>query len=306
MKDRSYWMHDLRRSVPILVLLFTGLLGCDKGKDHGPSGGAAAKGTEASEEAGHGTSTELGTVTIASHEFSVVGYGEVVAGTDAAFEVQGVGISEAELAKLNLYLWVEAEDGAQLSAPAKGTREDEGFHFHVTPRAGKGDPHRIVLRIRGDGVDERSGLPLSGHGHEHDDGPHHGVLASLLSKSGTKGFLELKLHHDKGDLELWLSKDKQISVPLDLSLDATIEIEFIDVLSRKVALRVRNTSMNEDEDGNPNVRDGQTNYFMFPSQPSEDASWLQGKEFSSIVVVRFASGGDAFESEEFVLKPHVH
>ena len=131
------------------------------------------------------------------------------------------------------------------------------------------------------------------------------MVASFLGKSGTKGFVELKLHDDKGDLELWIAKDEKISDPLDLPVDAAIEVEFIDVAGRKVSLRARNRTQNEDEDGNPNLRNGQTNYFIYPSNADEDASWLQGKEFSSIVVVRFTFGGAAVESEEFVLKPHV-
>lgn len=75
---------------------------------------------------------------------------------------------------------------------------------------------------------------------------------------------------------------------------------------RKVTLRPRNQTNNEDEDGNPNVRDGKTNCFIFPSQDGEDASWLMGKESQSIVIVRFSRGGQSHVSEEFVLKPHVH
>ena len=58
--------------------------------------------------------------------------------------------------------------------------------------------------------------------------------------------------------------------------------------------------------GTANIRDAQTNYFIFPSQPGEDASWLQGKRFQSIVIVRFQAAGKDITSEEFVLKPHVH
>ena len=78
-----------------------------------------------------------------------------------------------------------------------------------------------------------------------------------------------------------------------------IEIEFVDKESRKVTLRVRNTDKNEDEDGNANIRNGKTNYFI---SPSTDAEWRKGKDFSSIVIVRFAS----CTSEELVLKPHTH
>ena len=159
--------------------------------------------------------------------------------------------------------------------------------------------------LRKTGTDERAGLPLSGHGHEHVEGPHSGVPATF--KGGdVSGHLELKLHDDKGDLELWLGLDATMSKQFDLPLAATIEIEFIDVGGRKVTLRPRNQQKNEDEDGNPNVRDGKTNYFIYPTQENEDASWLKGKQFQSILIVRFSRDGSTFVSEEFVLKPHVH
>ena len=91
-----------------------------------------------------------------------------------------------------------------------------------------------------------------------------------------------------------------------MPLDAGVEIELVDVGGRKITLRPRNQTENEDEDGNANIRDGKTNYFIFPGQSGEDASWLEGEEFQSIVIVRFSRGDQPFVSEEFVLKPHVH
>jgi hypothetical protein len=119
------------------------------------------------------------------------------------------------------------------------------------------------------------------------------------------GFVELKLHDDKGDLELWLGEDTHMTQPFDLPREASVEVEFIDLQGRKITLRPRNSTTNPDEDGKANIRDGRTNYFIFPSQ-GEDASWLMGKEFQSIVILRFSRGGDSFASAEFVLKPHVH
>ena len=87
---------------------------------------------------------------------------------------------------------------------------------------------------------------------------------------------------------------------------SVIEIEFVDVDGRKVTLRPRNTEKNEDEAGKPNIRDGRTNYFIYPSKADEDASWLKGKTFQSIVIIRFATEGKTWTSEEFVLKPHTH
>jgi hypothetical protein len=254
---------------------------------------------------GHGAATDLGTLTVASRQFGIVRLGELVPGQEVAFEVHAVGAAAAGLATLNVYLWVESEDGTQLSAPAKGLPEGDALHFHLTPRKGDKVPHRAVLRLRTGDVDERASLPLDGHGHEHVEGPHEGVPATFQG-GGTKGWLELKLHDDKGDLELWLGQDDRFSQPFDLPLASTVEVEFVDGGGRKVTLRPRNSERNEDENGVPNVRDGSTNYFIYPSQDGEDAGWLCGKEFQSIVIVRFTRGGEAFTSAEFVLKPHTH
>lgn len=301
----NHWAIPTSRAIQVAcaTLLLAAISSCQKDEGHGHS--HDSEGKEAAPAAEHGEKTELGTLDVAGYEFSITRFGEVKPGEESAFEVHGVGISEAELARLNLYLWVEDEAGTQLSAPAKGDREGAGLHFHVVPRAGKETPHRVVVRLRSGETDERAGLPLSGHGHEHHDGPHDGMLASFEA-GGAAGYLELKLHDDKGDLELWLARDEKISQPYDLPLSSGIEVEFIDVGGRKVTLRPRNTEQNEDEDGNPNIRGGRTNYFIYPSREGEDATWLQGKEFSSIVVVRFEADGQNVESEEFVLKPHVH
>ena len=255
--------------------------------------------------ADHGRALQLGTLTVGSRHFEVAQLGSLVPGQEGAFAVTPKGSAAAAIASLNVYLWVESEDGTQLSAPAKGTREGTSLHFHVTPQKAAGVPFRVVLRVRADGADDRASLPLDGHGHEHAHGPHGGVVARFEG-AGAVGHLELKLHDDKGDLELWLGKDDKLTESFDLPLAATVEVEFIDVKGRKVALRARNQAKNEDEDGKANVRDGRTNYFVHPGASGEDSSWLRGKEFQSIVIVRFQAGQTAFVSEELVLKPHVH
>lgn len=286
---------------PVLALL---LAACG-GKEEPEPAQPPAQGGVATMPGDHGAALELGTLTVAGRQFAIVRLGKLVPGEEGAFEVRPKGFPAAELLTLNTYLWVESQDGTQLSAPGKGMPEGEALHFHVTPRKGDKEPFRIVLRLRAGDTDERASLPLDGHGHEHHDGPHGGVPAAFQG-GGVKGHLELKLHDDKGDLELWLAEDDRFQRPFDLPTDATVDIEFVDVKGRKVTLRARNRDQNEDEDGKPNVRGVNTNYFIFPGQSGEDASWLQGKTFQSIVVVRFARAGQSFASEEFVLKPHVH
>ena len=139
----------------------------------------------------------------------------------------------------------------------------------------------------------------------HIHGPHDGVVAAF-GKGTPSGYLELKLHDDKGDLELWLNQDDKLTKPFDLPLEATVEIEFTDKSGRRVTLRPRNKTNNEDESGAANIRDGKTNYFIFPTQPGEDASWLRGKEFHSTVIARFTRDGVALVSQKLKLTPHSH
>jgi hypothetical protein len=250
----------------------------------------------------HGDSLDLGSITILGKDYSITRLGELTPGKEGAFEVA----SNASLSSLSAYLWVESKDGSRISAPSKGIPEKDKLHFHVVPKAGS-EPERIVLRVREAGKDERASLPLDGHGHEHAAAPHDGVVAKLMDEGGKEdGYIELKLHDDKGDLELWIAKDKYIESPMDLSLDSMVNVKFIDHDDKVVGLKVRNITKNEDEDGKGNIRAGKTNYFIYPSQDGQDSKWLMGKDFSSIVVVSFSVDGKKYTSEEFALVPHTH
>jgi hypothetical protein len=256
-----------------------------------------------------GQNLDLGRLTIAGHELAVTRLGDLVPGREGAFEVSlGKGPAGADLAKLNVYAWVEEQGGTQVSAPTKGSLEKGKLHFHVTPRADAGAPVRLVLRLRADGgIDERASLPLDGHGHEHGATPHDGVVAAFKGPDGqVAGHLELKLHDDKGDLELWIAKDAKIAQPMDVALDTVVHVTFIDFEDRTVEMRVRNKGRNEDEEGAPNVRSGRTNYFIFPGDSGQDAAWLTGTKFQSVVRVTLTADGRAYTSEELVLVPHTH
>lgn len=147
----------------------------------------------------------------------------------------------------------------------------------------------------------------TGHGHDHGPGASAGVVARLTDPAGKDaGYVRLKLHDDKGDLEIWIAQDATISKPFDLSLDTKITVTFVDQGNRAVQLRVRNREKNEDEDGKPTARDGKTNYFIFPGDSGEDASWLKGAEFVATVKVSFESEGKAYSTPSFVLRPHTH
>merc|ERR1711988_1666621 len=86
-----------------------------------------------------------------------------------------------------------------------------------------------------------------------------GILSPLEDDGGnTVGFIELKLHGDAGDLELWLCKDGAMSEPLDFPANTSLTVTFATHGDRSVQLNVRNNDQNEDEDGKPNMRDGMT------------------------------------------------
>lgn len=147
----------------------------------------------------------------------------------------------------------------------------------------------------------------AGHGHSHAATPHDGVVTALKFDSGENaGFIELKLHDDKGDLEAWLWADGQLTEPLDIPADAVINVVFKDVPGNTATLSVRNHQQNEDEDGKPNLRNGMTNYFIFPGDSGQDPRWLMGKDFQSIVIVSFTVGNGRYTSDEFTLIPHTH
>lgn len=143
-----------------------------------------------------------------------------------------------------------------------------------------------------------------GHGHDHT--PHEGILIPFRADQKESGFAELKLHDDKGDLELWLTTDKEGKEPFDIALDSVITVTFPRLGPKIVKLKIRNDKKNEDEDGKGNIRDKKTNYFIFPGDTKADASFLVGKDFSTAATVTFTSGGVSYTTSPFKLRPHTH
>ena len=74
----------------------------------------------------------------------------------------------------------------------------------------------------------------------HDHTPHMGLVVPFRSGQATTGFIELKLHDDKGDLELWLTKDKAGTTPFDLPLDSAVSVTFPQLAGKIVTLQIRN------------------------------------------------------------------
>ena len=140
-----------------------------------------------------------------------------------------------------------------------------------------------------------------------DLGPHKGMLASFQDAVGnTAGYLELKLHDDTGDLELWLGQDPNVQFPFDLPADSIITVDFEAGKDTSVRLKVRNLKFNQDSEGHPTMRNGMTNYFIFPGDTGADASWLTEANSKAMVTVRFSASGEDFATKPFLLVSHGH
>ena len=196
-----------------------------------------------------------------------------------------------------------------------------GAHLHFT-LAWWGDrystPTTFVLSVDGSSGEETGKVALSVGAEPRHDGILTPLCTSAAAASSSSseggatgaGFLELKLHDDLGDLELWLSAPGSGgAVPLDIPAETTMRVTFLnrkddDGNDRAVELKIRNSDVNEDEDEVPNMREGRTNYFIFPGETGVDASWLTGLEWRGVVQVSFVSEGVDFTCEPFVLVPH--
>ena len=150
---------------------------------------------------------------------------------------------------------------------------------------------------------KESGMP---HLHE-GEGPNGGYLHPLALTTGeVVGQVEIKLHDDAGDIEVWLTRGQTGAEPIDLPLATVIAIAFPEREGRAVELRVRNEETNEDEDGVSTIRESRTNYFIFPGETGTDPSWLTGTDFAAEVRITFDDGPTQYVAGPFELKPHVH
>lgn len=164
----------------------------------------------------------------------------------------------------------------------------------------------LVFIIAGCAPQQGSQAYSYGYAHGHNHTLHDGIVVPLFSDKQRVGFAELKLHDDKGDLELWLTRDAAGSDPLDLPLNAEITVALPDSATKAVSLRVRNTQKNEDEDGKANIRGSKTNYFIFPGDTGADATFLMGRGFVANTAISFVAGGVRYTTDTFKLRPHIH
>lgn len=270
----------------------------------------------------------LGTVTLGGATFMIDRDGQIEAGKTTEFGIEHAPSAPSDAEKEGEEAaskrrrksavvptggWFVNPDGKKLCEPVAGEGHDTGdgeghWHFNVTPlypvkRA------KFVLQV---GEEEavvdfcRGAAPCND-----------GILSVLNATDDAEwcGFLELKLHGDAGDLELWLYANageqtwgKSHSgkpVPFDVPKETVIRLSFPSHASKTVELRVRNGDKNEDEEGTPNMRDGgATNYFIFPGESGQDPEWLKGEEWRGVVTVGFEADGKSFACDPFVLVPH--
>ena len=145
---------------------------------------------------------------------------------------------------------------------------------------------------------EAAGMP---HIHA-NEGPNSGVLYPVFDHTGNQtGTIEIKLHDDAGDLEVWLKRGGYEGDAWRLPTATILTLDF-PVLDRNVTLAVRDQDRNEDESGASTIVDGNTNYFVFPGETKSDASWLMGADFAAKVELSFGDKSTGI----FVLRPHIH
>jgi len=265
-----------------------------EGDDHGHGDGHGHEHGH-SHGGGHGYGggiVSLGNVTFQGEKIMVDREDQLVQGTQTTFGVERVGPGKATGFKA----WVQDSKGQRICDPVEGDGHDN--HFHFTVKLKDSDAETFAIGS-GDDVSTISvhpgAFPIKG-----------GIMSVLEGPDGKLvGFIELKLHDDAGDLELWICKDRAMSEPLDFPAITSITATFATHGNRSVELKVRNDDKNEDEDDKPNMRDGNmTNYFVFPGDSDQDPSFLVGEKFRSTTTLTFTCEGKTYTAPEFILVPH--
>jgi len=240
----------------------------------------------------------LGAVTLGGATYVIDREGQIEAGKETEFGVELV--SGGPLVPSGA--WLANPDGEKLCDPVTAEEHASHWHFNVTPLMPVKKSKFVLKAGEEEAVVDwaRGAAPVNG-----------GILAVFKDV----GFLELKLHGDAGDLELWLysgfagfhavgtpkgGKPK----PFDVPKDTTLTLTFPSHEGKTVTLAVRNKEQNEDEDGTPNMRGDGTNYFIFPGESGQDPEWLVGEKWRGLVSVAFEANGKSYGCDPFVLVPH--
>lgn len=247
----------------------------------------------------------LGTVTVGGATFTIDREGQVECGKTTEFGVEIVGGNSAVVPSA---AWIANPDGEQVCDPTPGDGHDKHWHFNLEPMMPVKKSKTFVLKVG----EEEAAIDYAPGAAPRNDG----ILSVLKAAHAPdwRGYLELKQHGDAGDLELWLyasagrrtawQASTSDTTPFDVPAKTVMRLTFPSHEGKTVEMRVRNEDKNEDEDGTPNMRDGGTNYFIFPGESGQDPAWLANEEFRGIVSVAFEVDGKPYACDPFVLVPH--
>jgi len=271
------------------------------------------EGEKKKDEHGHGHSHEhldgaeseivaLGCLTVGGTTFTIDREGQVEAGKDTTFGVEVVGTAGA--AKPSA-AWLANPDGEKLCDPVSSEDHNQHWHFTVCPLMPV-KKSKFILKV---------GVVVGAIDFARGAQPCNDGILTVFKVAGAPewaGFLELKLHGDAGDLELFLYSNysqqtewtRKKPVPFDVPKETVMRLAFPSHPDKTVEMRVRNMDQNEDEDGNPNMRGGGTNYFIFPGETGADPEWLKGEKNRYNVTVDFEANGSSYAADSFVLVPH--
>jgi hypothetical protein len=245
----------------------------------------------------------LGTVTLGGSTYMIDRDGQVEAGGETEFGVEHVG---GEFVAPR-GAWIANPDGKKLCEPVPAEGHENHWHLTVAPLYPV-KKAKFVLQVG----DEEAVVDFAPGAAPQNDG----ILSVFKAAHAPewRGFFEIRLHGDAGDLEIWLfatagnrtawQATSGKPVPFDVPKETVIQLTFVSHEGKTIELRVRNEDKNEDEEGNPNMRDSGTNYFIFPGESGQDPEWLKGEEWRGIVTMAFDADGKSYASEPMVLVPH--
>ena len=133
-----------------------------------------------------------------------------------------------------------------------------------------------------------------------------GLLAPFHDAAGEEaGRIEWKLDTKTGRIEAWILTGGGDGEPFEIPVDARLTLTFHD-LDRSLDLVVKDPQANVDSDGYATVRDGRTNYFVYPVEATDGPAWLKDAAFASEVSATFIRDGIRYTGALFTLMPFDH
>ena len=246
----------------------------------------------------------LGTVTVGGATFTIDREGQVECGKETEFGVELIGGANVKPSAA----WLANPDGSEVCDKVSSEDHNQHWHFKVDPL----DPvkkSKFVLQVG----EETAVLDFARGAQPCNTG----ILSVVKAPHAPewRGYLELKLHGDAGDLELWLYDPsttmdefaRSKPTPFDIPKETVLTLTFPTHGGKSITMAVRDMDKNEDEEGTPNMRGDGTNYFIFPGESGQDPAWLVGETPTSwrgLVTVTFQVDGKSYVAEPFVLVPH--